>query len=128
LCLAYITGKGCDLALMSSFGLHVPPGFTVSTEVCSHFVENEKEIPNEIWEEILSCLREVELETGKKFGGNTNSLMVSARSGAAISMPGMMDTVLNIGINDEIINGLTTSYGERFALDCYRRLINMFGV
>lgn len=120
-------GKGANLAEMSGIGLPVPAGFTVSTEVCGLFAQIGNRIPFEVEEEILRNLKKLEKGTKQKFGGEDDPLLVSVRSGAKISMPGMMDTVLNLGLNDRTINGLSEKSGDRrFALDCYRRLIQMF--
>jgi pyruvate,orthophosphate dikinase len=121
-------GKGANLAEMSGIGLPVPPGFTISTDVCNLFAKLGDEIPLEVEEEILRRLVQLENVTKQKFGGDENPLLVSVRSGAKISMPGMMDTVLNLGLNDITVEGLARKSGDRrFALDCYRRLIHMFG-
>ena len=121
-------GKGANLAEMAGIGLPVPAGFTVSTEVCSSFAKLGNKIPFEVEEEILLNLKKLEDITGQKFGGKINPLLVSVRSGAKFSMPGMMDTVLNLGLNDKMLEPLTKKSGDkRFALDCYRRLIHMFG-
>jgi len=121
-------GKGANLAEMAGIGLPVPAGFTVSTEVCSSFVKLGNKIPFEVEEEILLNLKKLEDITQQKFGGKVNPLLVSVRSGAKFSMPGMMDTVLNLGLNDKMLEPLTKKSGDRrFALDCYRRLIHMFG-
>jgi len=121
-------GKGANLAEMAGIGLPVPAGFTVSTEVCSSFVKLGNKIPFEVEEEILLNLKKLEDITQQKFGGKVNPLLVSVRSGAKFSMPGMMDTVLNLGLNDKMLEPLTNKSGDRrFALDCYRRLIHMFG-
>jgi len=121
-------GKGANLAEMVRIGLPVPPGFTVTTEACNAYLEKGREFPEGMWEQELAALKEVEALTGKKFGDPTNPLLVSCRSGAKFSMPGMMDTVLNIGLNDDTIVGLTRLTGdERFVYDAYRRLIQMFG-
>jgi pyruvate,orthophosphate dikinase len=120
-------GKGAGLAEMSNIGLNVPPGFTITTEACIDFLERGK-FPEGMWEQTLEKLRIVEDKTGKKFGGNDNPLLVSVRSGAPISMPGMMDTILNVGLNDSTLDSLINkTKNERFALDSYRRLIQMFG-
>ncbi|MDI3502911.1 MAG: pyruvate, orthophosphate dikinase, partial [Archaeoglobi archaeon] len=120
-------GKGANLAEMAKLGLPVPPGFTITTEVCRYFVKNGK-LPDGFEEEFRKYLRKLEEVTGKKFGDPKNPLLVSVRSGAKFSMPGMMDTILNIGLNDEIVKGLAELTGnERFAYDAYRRLIQMFG-
>jgi len=120
-------GKGANLAEMANLGIPVPPGFTISTEVCTYFTKMGK-YPDGLMEEIKENLNKVEEETGKKFGDPENPLLVSVRSGARISMPGMMDTVLNIGLNEETIKGLINqTKNERFTYDAYRRLIQMFG-
>jgi pyruvate,orthophosphate dikinase len=108
-------GKGANLAHMSSIGLSVPPGFTVTTEVCSAFHEAGQLLPEGVWSDIIEGLRGIESEMGRKLGDGKKPLLVSVRSGAAISMPGMMDTVLNLGINDKTVTGLAKEFGERFA-------------
>jgi pyruvate,orthophosphate dikinase len=121
-------GKGANLAEMAGIGLPVPPGFTVSTEVCNLFTKSGGKIPPEADTEIAASLKRLEELTGQKLGDASNPLLVSVRSGAKFSMPGMMDTVLNLGLNDETVEGLARKSGDRrFALDCYRRLIHMFG-
>jgi pyruvate,orthophosphate dikinase len=121
-------GKGANLAEMAGIRLPVPPGFTISTEVCSLFAKAGDRIPLEVEEEILRHLKKLEDVTQQKFGGEQNPLLVSVRSGAKFSMPGMMDTVLNLGLNDKTLEELAAKSGDRrFALDCYRRLIHMFG-
>ena len=121
-------GKGANLAEMAGIGLPVPPGFTVSTEACNVFLESGNRIPEEVDKEIRAHLRKLEETTGQKFGDEDNPLLVSVRSGAKFSMPGMMDTVLNLGLNDRTVDGLARKSGDsRFALDCYRRLFQMFG-
>jgi pyruvate,orthophosphate dikinase len=121
-------GKGSNLAEMAGIGLPVPAGFTISTEVCNSFAKLGNKIPFDVEEEILLNLKKLEEITKQKFGGKENPLLVSVRSGAKFSMPGMMDTVLNLGLNDKTIEALTKKSGNRrFALDCYRRLIHMFG-
>lgn len=121
-------GKGANLAEMVRIGLPVPPGFTVTTEACNAYLEMGREFPEGMWEQELAALKEVEALTGKKFGDPENPLLISCRSGAKFSMPGMMDTVLNIGLNDDTVVGLTRLTGdERFVYDAYRRLIQMFG-
>ncbi len=121
-------GKGANLAEMAGIGLPVPPGFTVSTGVCGSFAKLGNKIPAEVKAEILSNLKKLEDVTAQKFGGEDNPLLVSVRSGAKFSMPGMMDTVLNLGLNDKTLEALARKSGDRrFALDCYRRLIHMFG-
>ncbi len=120
-------GKGANLAEMSSLGLPVPPGFTVTTEACVHYYANGNQYPAELAEQVAAGLATVEKLTGKSFGDPANPLLVSVRSGARASMPGMMDTVLNLGLNDETVAGLAKLSGdERFAYDSYRRFIQMF--
>ena len=120
-------GKGANLAEMSSLGLPVPPGFTITTEVCTHFYDNKNSYPQELKDEVEKALAAVEKIVGAKFGEANNPLLVSVRSGARASMPGMMDTVLNLGLNDKTVLGLAKSSGdERFAWDSYRRFIQMY--
>lgn len=120
-------GKGANLAEMARIGLPVPPGFTVTTEACNAYQE-KKVFPAGQWEQMLEALKKIEAESGKKFGSPENPLLVSCRSGAKFSMPGMMDTVLNIGLNDETAKGMVVlTKNERFVYDSYRRLIQMFG-
>lgn len=120
-------GKGANLAEMASLEIPVPPGFTVSTEACGYYFENKKKFPLSFWDEVRSHLNQLEETMGRKFGDSSSPLLVSVRSGARVSMPGMMDTVLNLGLNDATVEGLSKETGnERFALDCYRRLIAMF--
>jgi pyruvate,orthophosphate dikinase len=121
-------GKGAGLAEMTRIGIPVPPGFTISTEVCRIFYENKKRIPGHIIESIDENLAKLEKITGKKFGDPNDPLLVSVRSGAKFSMPGMMDTILNLGLNDTSVEGLAEKTGNpRFAWDAYRRFIQMFG-
>ena len=120
-------GKGANLAEMSSIGLSVPAGFTVTTEVCAEFHENGGALPSGCWEDMLESLAFVEKCMGKKLGDPENPLLLSVRSGAAVSMPGMMDTVLNLGLNDEVVEGLARKAGEKFAFDSYRRFLDMYG-
>ncbi len=121
-------GKGANLAEMTRIGLPVPPGFTISTEACAHFYKNDQSWPEGLEEEVKKNLKALEEKTGKKFGDPNNPLLVSVRSGAPASMPGMMDTILNLGLNDEVMKGLIhLTANERFAYDCYRRFIQMFG-
>ena len=121
-------GKGAGLAEMTNAGLPVPPGFTITTEACLSFFDNNRQFPPGMWEQTLEALRTVEQQTDKRFGDPRNPLLVSVRSGARVSMPGMMDTVLNLGLNSETLKGLAQLTGnERFAYDAYRRLIQMFG-
>lgn len=120
-------GKGANLADMSKIGLSVPPGFTITTEVCASYHESGQSLPNSVWPEVLNGVKSIENEMGRKFGDPSRPLLVSVRSGAAISMPGMMDTILNLGLNDETVAGLAENFGEKFALDSYRRFLAMFG-
>ncbi len=121
-------GKGANLAEMTRIGIPVPPGFTVSTEACNAYIAGGNKFPEGMWEQELDAMKATEKETGKKFGDANNPLLVSCRSGAVKSMPGMMDTVLNIGLNDETAKGMAELTGdERFVYDAYRRLVQMFG-
>ncbi|MCA1738305.1 MAG: pyruvate, phosphate dikinase, partial [Actinobacteria bacterium] len=120
-------GKGSGLAAMSGLDLPVPPGFTITTEACRAHLE-AGELPDGLMESVTEYLGELEEATGKRFGDPEDPLLVSVRSGAAVSMPGMMDTVLNLGLNDTAVEGLTRrTEDERFARDSYRRFIQMFG-
>ncbi len=120
-------GKGANLAEMTRIGLPVPPGFTITTEACNAYLASGNDFPEGTLEQVFVALQKLEVATGKKFGDKANPLLVSVRSGAAISMPGMMDTILNLGLNDESVLGLAELTGdERFAYDCYRRFIQMF--
>jgi pyruvate,orthophosphate dikinase len=121
-------GKGAGLAEMSRIGIPVPPGFTITTEVCSEFYRSGRKLPRDLRGQIAAALAQVENATGKKFGDAANPLLVSVRSGARASMPGMMDTVLNLGLDDVTVKGLADRSGnERFAWDSYRRFVAMFG-
>jgi pyruvate,orthophosphate dikinase len=121
-------GKGAGLAEMSSIGIPVPPGFTITTSVCTLFYKNGKRLPKDVLPAVAAALHKVEKLAGKKFGAARNPLLVSVRSGARVSMPGMMDTVLNLGLNDKTVEGLAEQSGdERFAWDSYRRFCAMFG-
>ena len=121
-------GKGANLAEMTRIGVPVPPGFTVTTSACIAYLAADGRFPPDIWEQQLVALRSIEQETGKEFGNPENPLLVSCRSGAKFSMPGMMDTILNLGINDEVAEGLVEFTGDpRFVYDSYRRLVQMFG-
>ncbi|KAL6970343.1 pyruvate, phosphate dikinase [Sarracenia purpurea var. burkii] len=120
-------GKGANLAEMASIGLSVPSGFTISTEACRDYQQEGKKLPDRLWEDILEGLASVEKGMDAFLGDPSKPLLLSVRSGAAISMPGMMDTVLNLGLNDEVVVGLAAKSGERFAYDSYRRFLDMFG-
>eukprot|EP00198_Chlamydomonas_reinhardtii_P013235 XP_001702572.1 pyruvate phosphate dikinase [Chlamydomonas reinhardtii] len=120
-------GKGAYLCEMARCGLNVPPGFTITTEVCEEFYANGGMLPEALKTEVKAAVAVVEADMGLKFGDVNTPLLVSVRSGAAVSMPGMMDTVLNLGLNDAIVEGFAAKYGARFAMDCYRRLMQMFG-
>ena len=120
-------GKGANLAEMGKLGLPVPPGFIISTEVCKKFYENKKKLPKQIFKNIQLELKIIEKLTNKKFGSLENPLLVSVRSGARVSMPGMMDTILNLGLNDQTVKALTKkTLNGRFAKDSYRRFIQMY--
>ena len=121
-------GKGANLAEMSRVGVPVPPGFTITTEVCTYYYENNHTYPADLKDQVLTALAGIEAKMGKKFGDPKNPLLFSVRSGARVSMPGMMDTVLNLGLNDETVVGLAEKSGnEKFAYDSYRRFIQMYG-
>ena len=121
-------GKGANLAEMTNIGLPVPPGFTISTEVCTYYYTNKKRYPKELSPQVVAALRKLEKSLGMKFGDPKNPLLISVRSGARASMPGMMDTILNLGLNDDTIQGLIHKTGnERFAWDSYRRFVQMYG-
>jgi pyruvate,orthophosphate dikinase len=125
---ALLGGKGANLADMTAIGLPVPPGFTITTDTCASYYRNGQRLPTGLMNEVHKNIALLEKETGKKFGSNENPLLVSVRSGAAVSMPGMMDTILNLGLTDAAVEGLARETGNRrFAYDAYRRLINMFG-
>ncbi len=120
-------GKGANLAEMTNIGLPVPQGFTISTEACTQYYEDGRQINPDIKAEIMSYIDKMETICGKKFGDKENPLLVSVRSGARASMPGMMDTILNLGLNEEVVNTIATKSGNpRWAWDCYRRFIQMF--
>ena len=124
---ALLGGKGANLAEMSGLGLPVPPGFTISTEACVYYFQNGNKLPDTLKAQVEAALATLESTTGKGFGRTDAPLLVSVRSGARASMPGMMDTVLNLGLNDETVEGLAKRVGDRrFALDCYRRFITMY--
>lgn len=120
-------GKGANLAEMTSLGIPVPDGFIVTTESCNKYYEDGRKISDEIIGQIYESLSKLEESTGKKFGDNTNPLLVSVRSGARVSMPGMMDTILNLGLNDIAVEAMAElTNNPRFAYDSYRRFIQMF--
>ena len=120
-------GKGANLAEMTNIGLPVPQGFTISTEACTQYYEDGRQINPDIEAEIMTYVAKLEEITGKKFGDKENPLLVSVRSGARASMPGMMDTILNLGLNEEVVEVLATKSGNpRWAYDCYRRFIQMY--
>src|SRR5687768_15303758 len=121
-------GKGCELAEMTNLGIPVPPGFTITTEAWAEYTRLERRLPDGLWDQVLENLKKLETAAGLTFGDTKRPLLVSVRSGARVSMPGMMETVLNLGLNDATVEGLVAwTRNERFALDCYRRFITMFG-
>ncbi|MYG50860.1 MAG: pyruvate, phosphate dikinase, partial [Rhodospirillaceae bacterium] len=121
-------GKGANLAEMSGIGLPVPPGFTVTTGVCTWYYDNGRTYPDDLAEQVEAGIAGIESIVGRRFGDPGDPLLVSVRSGARASMPGMMDTVLNLGLNDETVRGLAEAGGDaRFAWDSYRRFIQMYG-
>src|SRR5262245_12633151 len=122
-------GKGANLAEMCRIGLPVPAGFTITTEVCTYYYANNKSLPKDLDAQIAEALAKTESTMGAKFGDSKSPLLVSCRSGARVSMPGMMDTVLNIGLNEKTLAGLIEATGgnERFAWDSYRRFVQMYG-
>ncbi|MBU3728361.1 MAG: pyruvate, phosphate dikinase, partial [Phycisphaerales bacterium] len=121
-------GKGANLAKMTSIGLPVPPGFTITTEQCIAFASSGGKMPAAVLAELDTYVRMLEKEVGKRFGDRTDPLLVSVRSGARDSMPGMMDTILNLGLNDVTVEALAAATGNpRFAWDCYRRFVQMYG-
>jgi pyruvate,orthophosphate dikinase len=125
---ALLGGKGAGLAEMTNLGIPVPPGFTITTEACVEFFARKSHHPDGMWEQVLANLHKLETEIGKRFGDPADPLLVSVRSGARASMPGMMDTVLNLGLNDATVEGLARLTGNRrFAYDAYRRFLTMFG-
>ncbi len=125
---ALLGGKGAGLAEMANLGIPVPPGFTITTDICTYYYQHNGEYPVELKGQVEESLHRLEALMGRKFGDPENPLLVSVRSGAALSMPGMMDTVLNLGLNDQTVQGLIKQTGdERFAYDCYRRFIAMYG-
>lgn len=121
-------GKGANLAEMSKVGVPVPPGFTITTEVCTYYYENGQSYPTDLKDQVFAALHDIEAKMGKKFGDETDPLLFSVRSGSRVSMPGMMDTVLNLGLNDKTVEGLAAKSGNaKFAYDSYRRFIQMYG-
>src|SRR5215813_727190 len=121
-------GKGANLAEMTRIGLPVPPGFTITTEVCTYYYDNKKTYPKELQAQMAAGVANMEKILGKKFGDLNKPLLVAVRSGARDSMPGMMDTILNLGLNDQTVLALEkASNNPRFAWDCYRRFIQMYG-
>ena len=123
----FLGGKGANLSEMGRMGLPVPPGFTISTKVCDLFYKNKKKLNSKIINEVKKELKLIEKESGKKFGDLKNPLLVSVRSGARVSMPGMMDTILNLGLNDKTVLALAQKTSNmRFAKDSYRRFIQMY--
>ena len=121
-------GKGANLAEMSGIGIPVPAGFTITTEVCTYYYDNSKKYPAALEKQVLENVGKLEKAMGSKFGDASNPLLLSVRSGARVSMPGMMETVLNLGLNDEITQGIIAKTGnERFGWDSYRRFIQTYG-
>ena len=121
-------GKGANLAEMSRIGLPVPPGFTITTDVCTYFTQNDRSYPYGLREEVADAVAFLETQTEKVFGDSENPLLFSVRSGSRESMPGMMDTILNLGLNDQTVQALARQTdNERFAWDCYRRFVQMYG-
>jgi pyruvate,orthophosphate dikinase len=120
-------GKGANLAEMTNIGLPVPPGFTITTEACLTFLDEGEQFPDGMWDQTVKAMKALSKTMGRDFGDNSDPLLVSVRSGARISMPGMMDTVLNLGLNDESVDAMAAHAGERSAWDSYRRLVQMFG-
>ena len=121
-------GKGANLAEMARIGLPVPPGFTITTDVCTYFYDHGRRYPKTLASEVKASVAQIENEVGKKLGAAKNPLLLSVRSGARESMPGMMDTILNLGLNDKTVKALAKESGNAaFAYDCYRRFIQMYG-
>ncbi len=121
-------GKGAGLCEMTQIGLPVPPGFVITTEVCNQFYSRGRRLPRSLMKDVKKNVVKLERRTGKKWGSEENPLLVSVRSGAALSMPGMMDTILNLGLNSKTVSGLAKkSNNPRFAWDSYRRFIQLFG-
>ena len=124
---ALLGGKGANLAEMTRIGVPVPPGFTITTEACRSYMKNG-DVPDGLLTEVSRNLSRMEADTGKSFGAGPSPLLLSVRSGAAVSMPGMMDTILNLGLNDDTVTALAReSNNERFAYDSYRRFVHMYG-
>lgn len=119
--------KGANLAEMSNLGINVPPGFTLTTAVCDDYNAQGKKLPGDLMAEVMENVKTLESQMGKGFGSVDKPLLVAVRSGASVSMPGMLDTVLNIGLNDEVVKGLAAATSTRFAYDSYRRFLAMFG-
>ena len=120
-------GKGANLCEMARLGLPIPPGFVVSTDGFREFARLNQQLPESLWQEVQEALKEIEEAVGRRFGDPNNPLLVSVRSGSKFSMPGMMDTILNLGLNDETVEGLAKAANDRrFALDSYRRFIQLF--
>ena len=125
---AELGGKGANLAEMTNLGLPVPPGLTITTATCMEYINNGNKMPEGLMDEVKTYLKEVEIQAGKKFGDSTNPLLVSVRSGARVSMPGMMETILNLGLNDETVEAMVKlTNNPRFCYDSYRRFLTMFG-
>ncbi|MFQ5716273.1 MAG: PEP/pyruvate-binding domain-containing protein, partial [Nitrospinales bacterium] len=121
-------GKGASLAEMTRLGINVPPGFTISAEACGEYYSNNKTLPSQIWDQILANLKRLEECMDRKFGDTFDPLLLAVRSGARVPMPGLMDTILNLGLNEETACALSVkAQNERFAHDCHRRFIAMFG-
>ena len=120
-------GKGANLAQMCKLGLPIPPGFTISSELSTKYISKQLHLTERFLTELHQYINKLEQEVGKKFGGNTNPLLISVRSGAKVSMPGMMDTILNLGMNDEVAAALAKATSNpKFAYDSYRRFLEMF--
>src|SRR5262249_37875718 len=121
-------GKGCELAEMTNLGIPVPPGFTITTQAWAAYNRTGRSFPDGLWSQLEAALEKLEQDAGLALGDPKRPRLVSVRSGARVSMPGMMETVLNLGLNDETVEGLAArTNNERFAWDCYRRFITMFG-
>ncbi|MGD9713187.1 MAG: PEP/pyruvate-binding domain-containing protein, partial [Thermomicrobiales bacterium] len=120
-------GKGANLAEMTRLGLPVPPGFTITTDTFRALRANNGQVPEALWDEVATALSDVETQLGRQFGNPECPLLLSVRSGARDSMPGMMDTILNVGLDESTVQGLAELSGERFAWDSYRRLVQMYG-